>query len=129
MHLSSSPYVPHAPPISVFLTWSPEWYLVRSTEHKALCYVVFSIPLLTHPSWAQISSSALYSRKPSAYIPTSIWVTNFHNHTRVTFRISVYVNNKCVTVHTVSTRWQSCTAVRRRQRFEASVFILVFLGW
>jgi hypothetical protein len=21
-------------PISVFLTWSPEWYLVRSTEHK-----------------------------------------------------------------------------------------------
>jgi hypothetical protein len=28
MHLSSPPYVPHVLPISVFLTWSPEWYLV-----------------------------------------------------------------------------------------------------
>jgi hypothetical protein len=25
MHLSSPPYVPHVLPISVFLTWSPEW--------------------------------------------------------------------------------------------------------
>jgi hypothetical protein len=25
---------------SIFLIWSPEWYLVRSTEHKATCYVV-----------------------------------------------------------------------------------------
>ena len=32
----------HAPPISVFLIWSPEWYFVRSTEHKATLYVVFS---------------------------------------------------------------------------------------
>jgi hypothetical protein len=38
MHLSSPPYVPHDLPITVFLTWSREWYLVRSTEHKALCY-------------------------------------------------------------------------------------------
>jgi hypothetical protein len=30
MHLSSSPYMPHVLPISVFLTWSPEWYLVRT---------------------------------------------------------------------------------------------------
>jgi hypothetical protein len=28
--------------------------------------------LLPHPSWAQISSSAPYSRKPSAYIPPSM---------------------------------------------------------
>jgi hypothetical protein len=27
--------VPHVLPISVFLTWFPDWYLVRSTEHKA----------------------------------------------------------------------------------------------
>ena len=45
-----SPYVLHALPISVFLIWSPEWYLVRSTEHKASCYVIFSITLLPHPS-------------------------------------------------------------------------------
>jgi hypothetical protein len=61
MHLSSPPYVPHVLPISVILTWSPEWYLVRSTEHKALCYAVFSTPLLPHPSYAQISSSGTCS--------------------------------------------------------------------
>jgi hypothetical protein len=55
-----SPYVLHALPITVFLILSPEKYVVRSTEHKALCYVDFSTPLLPHPSWAQISSSALY---------------------------------------------------------------------
>jgi hypothetical protein len=38
MHISSSPYVPHVLPISVFLIWSPKLYLVRSTEHKAACY-------------------------------------------------------------------------------------------
>ena len=38
MHISSSPYMLHALPISVFLIWSPELYLVRSTEHKAACY-------------------------------------------------------------------------------------------
>jgi hypothetical protein len=32
------------------LTSSPEWYFVRSTEYKALCYAVFSTPLLPHPS-------------------------------------------------------------------------------
>jgi hypothetical protein len=58
MHLSYPPYVPHVLPILVFLTWSSEWYLVRSTEHKAPCYVVFSTPLLPYPSRAQISSSA-----------------------------------------------------------------------
>jgi hypothetical protein len=47
MHLSSRPYVPHVLPISVFLTWSPEWYLVRSTEHTAPCYA-----LLDHTFWS-----------------------------------------------------------------------------
>ena len=28
---------------------------MRSTEHEAPCYAVFSIPLLLHPYWAQIS--------------------------------------------------------------------------
>jgi hypothetical protein len=60
------------PSASVFLTWSPKWYLVRSTEHKAACYIVFPTPLL--PSWVQISS-APYSRKPSAYIPPTVWAT------------------------------------------------------
>jgi hypothetical protein len=71
----SSPYVLQVLPISVLFNWSSEWYLVRSTEHKALCYVVFSTPLLPHPSWAQISSSAPYSRKPSLSLHSSLDVS------------------------------------------------------
>ena len=89
----SPPYVLHAPPITVFLTWSPIWYLVRNTEHKARCYAVFSTPLLPHPSEAQISSSALYSPNPSVNIPPSMWVTSFtpiqNNRQSYTF---VYLN-------------------------------------
>jgi hypothetical protein len=33
MHLSPHPYVLHAPPTSFFSIWSPEWYLVISTDH------------------------------------------------------------------------------------------------
>jgi hypothetical protein len=42
-------HMPHALPIS-FLMWSFEWYLVRSTDHKAPSYVVSSIPLLPRRS-------------------------------------------------------------------------------
>ena len=66
MHLSSPPYVPHVLPISVFLIWSPEWYLVRSTEHKTLCYAVFSTPLLPHPSWALFSNTLNLHSSPNA---------------------------------------------------------------
>jgi hypothetical protein len=41
---------------------------------EEFCYAVFSTPLLPHPSWPQISSSAPYSRKPSAYIPPSLGI-------------------------------------------------------
>ena len=51
MHLCSLPYVLHNLPISVVLIWSLEWYLVRNTEHKASCYVVFSTPLLPRPKY------------------------------------------------------------------------------
>jgi hypothetical protein len=44
MHLSSPLYVLHVLPIPVVLTSSPEWDLLRSTEHKAPCYAVFSTP-------------------------------------------------------------------------------------
>jgi hypothetical protein len=49
VHLSSLPYVPYAPRISFFLIWSPEWYLVSSTDHHAPPYVVLWIPLLPCP--------------------------------------------------------------------------------
>ena len=44
MHLSSLPYMLHAPPISFFI-WSPE-YLASNTDHEAPHYVVFSTPYL-----------------------------------------------------------------------------------
>ena len=38
---SSRPkYMLHALPISIFLVWSPEWYLVRCTEHIILYYII-----------------------------------------------------------------------------------------
>ena len=77
-----SPHVLYALLISVFLISSPERYLASSAEHKAPCYVVFSTPVLPHPYWAQISSSATYSRKLSAYVPLSMSATKFHNHTK-----------------------------------------------
>jgi hypothetical protein len=86
-----SPIRATCPAISVFLTWSPKWWWVRSTEHKALCYAVFSTPLLPHPSWAQISSSALYSWKPSAYFPPSVWVTKFHTHIKQPARLVMVI--------------------------------------
>jgi hypothetical protein len=40
----------YAPPISLFGIWSPEKYLMWSTDHKAPHYAVFSIILLCHLS-------------------------------------------------------------------------------
>jgi hypothetical protein len=77
-----SPYVLHAPPISFFSIWPPEQYLVRSTDHLALHYVVFSTPLLPRPSYDQIFSSTLYSPAPSAYLPPSMLATKFHTRTK-----------------------------------------------
>ena len=52
-------------PTPLILHYLMTWiYLVMSTDHKASHYVVFSTPLLLHPSYAQICSSAPYSQKP-----------------------------------------------------------------
>ena len=75
MQLSSSPYVLHALPISVILIWTPEWYVVRSTEHKVPHCVVFSTPLLRRLSQVQVSSSAPYSRENSACVHRPVWAT------------------------------------------------------
>jgi hypothetical protein len=72
-YLLVSYYVPYSPPISFFLIWSPEQYLVRSTDHKAPCYVVFSTTLLSILSKPQLSPLAPYFWTPSAYVPPSMW--------------------------------------------------------
>jgi hypothetical protein len=78
MHVSCVPCAPHAPPISFVMIWTPEENLVSSTDHKAPRYVVFSTPLLPRPSLAQISSTAPYSRTPSADVPPLMWQSKFH---------------------------------------------------
>jgi hypothetical protein len=40
MCLSSPPNMLHAPPFSFFFIWSPEQYLLSSTDHQAPQYVV-----------------------------------------------------------------------------------------
>jgi hypothetical protein len=47
-----SPYMPHSPPISLFFIWSLEWYFVRSSGHRAPCYVFFSTPLSPCAFWS-----------------------------------------------------------------------------
>jgi hypothetical protein len=49
-------YVLHAPPIVIFSILSPARCLVRSTDHSALHYVIFSIPPLPRLSlhWTQL---------------------------------------------------------------------------
>ena len=76
MHLSFPPYVPHSPPISFFLIWSPQ-YFVSSTDHKALHYATFSTSPLPRLSWAQICFSAPHSHTHLAYVSSRIWDTKF----------------------------------------------------
>jgi hypothetical protein len=46
---------------------------VRNTDHKDYHYVVFSTPLLAHPSQAQISSSAPILKLPQPmFLPQSV---------------------------------------------------------
>ena len=79
MHLSSPPYVLHVMSISVFLTWSPEWYLVKSTEYKAPRYVVFSTPLLPHSLLGpNILLNTLFSKTLSLH--SSLNVSNQVSH-------------------------------------------------
>jgi hypothetical protein len=45
---------------------------------SSLCSFLRS--LLPRPSWAQISSSAPFSRKLLAYVPPSVWAARLHTH-------------------------------------------------
>jgi hypothetical protein len=74
MCVSSPPYVLCALPISILLIRSSEWYLVRSKEHKAPHYVVF-----TPVTWSLLSPnthSTLFSKTFSLHSSLSVsdWV-------------------------------------------------------
>jgi len=64
-HLSSPPYVLHAPPISFFSIWSPKLYLVRSTDHKVSCYVAFPTLCYLVLLRPNIFLSTIFSNIPS----------------------------------------------------------------
>ena len=57
---------------SHFSRLDQQQYWVRSTDHSAPHYVVFSTLLLPHLSWAYIFSSVPYSQTPLDYIPPSM---------------------------------------------------------
>ena len=90
-HLSSPPYVLHAPPLSASSVWLSEYYLVRNTDQWTPNYEVFATPPLPRPSWAQIFSSP-YSQTPSTYVLLSMWATKLHTHTKQQAKLQFYVS-------------------------------------
>lgn len=72
-NISCLPYAPHVPSIHLFLIWSPEWYVARSTNHGSSHYAVFPSSLFPRPSWAQnIFLSTLFSSTLDARL-TNLW--------------------------------------------------------
>jgi len=78
VYTSTPPIRATYPAYLILLDLSPEQYLLSSTDHSAPHYILLSPPLLPHPSWVQIFSSAPYSQAPSAYVPPLLWATKFH---------------------------------------------------
>jgi len=55
--------------------------LITQTIFNEQC-TLFASPLSPHSSEAQISSSAPYSKTPSAHVPPTMFDTKFHTHTK-----------------------------------------------
>ena len=87
MHLSFTPYVPHAPHISSLLIWSPECYLVRSIDHKAPHYAISSNPVILPPSQFSktLSLSSSLNERPS-FTPIQ---NNRQNYSSVYFNLDI----------------------------------------
>ena len=70
--------------------WSPELYLVRSTVHKAPCYVVFSTPLLPRPSYTLLST--LFSKTLSLCFYLNVWDRFSHPYKTRAKTIFLYIS-------------------------------------
>jgi len=82
-------------PCYSFFIWSSGWYLV-STDYKVSICVFFSTSLPSHSPSTQISSSEPYSQTPSAYVPSSMWETKFHTHTKEQAQCNSVHYDRCV---------------------------------
>jgi hypothetical protein len=58
---------------------------------KPLTVQYHTLPL-PHPSQAQVSSAAPYSRTPSAYVPPSMWGTKFHTRKTTVLYILIFIS-------------------------------------
>jgi hypothetical protein len=63
--------------------------MVKSTNHAALRYAVFSTLLSLYPFLVQMLSSATCSHTPLGYVPPLILETKFHIDTETTSKIIV----------------------------------------
>ena len=86
-HLSYTLRVPNAHHNSLLLNLSPELYFIRSTDHKAPRYTVFSIPMLPRPSYARYHTERPFSNVLSNK-PHSTW----QNHMK---------QRKIIVLHTI----------------------------
>jgi hypothetical protein len=97
--------------------YAPLWFPIRATciSHLSLLDLITRIIFgeeyvaynASRPSWAQISSSVLDSRKPSAYVPPLVWATMFYTHMKQQLKITVL----CVCV----SRCNESTACRNQR--------------
>ena len=90
IYLYSHQYVLHDPPISLFSVWSPEQYLVRSTDHKAPHYLVFSIHI-TSLLGPNILLNTLFSDSPSLCSSPSVSDQVSHLYKRTCKIIVLYI--------------------------------------
>ena len=90
MNLSSPPYKPQARMTHCSWFDHPD---NTSWEQTIKPLIVHYHPLpLPRPSQAQVSSSAPYSRTPSAYVRPSMWWTKFHTRKITVLYILIFIS-------------------------------------
>jgi hypothetical protein len=115
IHLCSRPFVPHVLPISVFLTSSPEWYLVRSTELKLFVMQSSPLPCYLIPLGPKYppQHSILENPQPS-FLPQCEWPSftpiqnNRQDYSSIPYSTGIkYLGPRLYVYFTVKTR-QTC---------------------
>ena len=107
-HLSLTPYVPHAPPISFFSILSPAQYWVRGKENLAPHYVIVKVAIqfeyIIRPGFHRSVNELfhLYNTPFRRFCYNSIWKTSTEN----CFRFSDIVNEVNLLSGTSAAVWK-----------------------